>query len=329
MMETPIESPDGELEKRVAQRTRELATANEELKKTELESRMIVDRIPGLVGVLAPSGEVEALNQRMLEYFGKPFEEMKRWEESDIIHAEDLPRVIRVFAQAIGSGVPLEYEARLRRFDGVYRWFQVRGFQARDRTGGVGRWYLLITDIYEQTRAEDAVRTSERTLKLIIDTIPAVAWSARADGSADFFNRHYLDYVGLSAEQVKDWGWMAAIHPDDLAGLAAAWQRIIASEGPGEAEARFRRFDGAHRWFLFRANPLRDESGKVVKWYGTNIDIEDRKRGEESLRATEMSWRQIVDNIPGFVVTTAPGGEVEFLDHSARGVTHFDGGDRK
>ena len=75
-----------------------------------------------------------------------------------------------------------------------------------------------------------------------------------------------------------------------------------------------RRFDGAYRWFLFRANPLRDESGKIVKWYGTNIDIEDRKRGEEALRASELSWRQIVDNIPGLVATMGAMGEVEFLN---------------
>src|SRR5215510_9634511 len=75
-----------------------------------------------------------------------------------------------------------------------------------------------------------------------------------------------------------------------------------------------RRFDGAHRWFLFRANPLRDESGKVVKWYGSNIDIEDRKRGEDALSARELSWRQIVDNIPGLVATMGATGEVEFLN---------------
>ena len=81
----------------------------------------------------------------------------------------------------------------------------------------------------------------------------------------------------------RGWSWTAAIHPEDLDGLAAAWQRIVASGQPGEAEARIRRFDGAYRWFLFRANPLRDESGNIVKWYGTNLDIEDRKRGEDAL----------------------------------------------
>ena len=93
--------------------------------------------------------------------------------------------------------------------------------------------------------------------------------------------------MGLSAEQAQGWGWTVAVHPDDLSGLAATWQTILASGMPGEAEARLRRHDGEYRWFLFRANPLRDESGSIVKWYGVNTDIEDRKRAEEALRASE------------------------------------------
>ena len=150
---------------------------------------------------------------------------------------------------------------RFRRSDGVYRWFQNNGFPLRDASGHIVRWCVLLTDIDERKRAEDALRASERNLQLIIDTIPALAWSARPDGTAEFFNQHYLDFMGLSAEQASDWGWTAAVHPDDLNGLAATWQRIMASEAPGEAEARLRRHDGEYRWFLFRANPLRDENG--------------------------------------------------------------------
>ena len=109
---------------------------------------------------------------------------------------------------------------------------QVRGLPLRDATARIARWYVLLTDIDERKRAEDALRASERNLKLIIDTIPALAWSARPDGSAEFFNQHYLDFMGLSAEQASGWGWTAAVHPDDLNGLAATWQRIMASEAP-------------------------------------------------------------------------------------------------
>ncbi len=153
-----------------------------------------------------------------------------------------------------------------------------------------------------------------RKLRSIINAIPTLAWSADPDGFADFVNQRWLDYTGLSAQQAQGWGWRAAIHPDDIKGLVEHWQACLASGAPVEAEARMRRFDGSHRWFLFRANPLRDESGNILKWYGTNIDIEDRRRVEETLRVSELSWRQIVDNIPGLVATTSANGEVEFLN---------------
>jgi PAS domain S-box-containing protein len=148
----------------------------------------------------------------------------------------------------------------------------------------------LLTDIDERKRAEEALRASERNLKLIIDTIPAMAWSARPDGSAEFFNQHYLDFIGFSAEQASDRGWTVAVHPEDMNALAATWQRIMASEAPGEAEARLRRHDGEYRWFLFRADPLRDAEGKIVNWYGINTDIEDRKRAEVDLRRAYDSF---------------------------------------
>jgi PAS domain S-box-containing protein len=119
--------------------------------------------------------------------------------------------------------------------------------------------------------------------------MPALAWSTTPDGAAEFFNQHYLEYVGLTAEQASGWGWTAAIHPEDVDGLAATWQGCLRDGAPGLAEARMRRHDGEYRWFLFRTSPLRDESGAIVRWYGVNADIEDRKRAEEELRRTNTN----------------------------------------
>jgi len=133
-------------------------------------------------------------------------------------------------------------------------------------------------------RPPEAVAHGEGNLQLIIDTIPVLVWSAKTDGSATFFNRYYLDFVGLSQEEMTGWGWTAAIHPDDMAALAESWAAIRASEAPAEAEARLRRHDGAYHWFLLRAVPLRDEAGRVVGWHGVNTDIEDRRQAEAGLR---------------------------------------------
>jgi len=202
-----------------------------------------------------------------------------------------------------GSGV-YEYDSSKRQITAARIYFDV------------GTLLQNITDLpaYDLKTAEEALQANQRNLSLIINTMPVLAWSTRPDGSVDFLNQRWTDYTGLSSDQTRDWGWTAAIHPGDLQQLTEYWRSIMTTGEPGEIEARLRRFDGSYRWFLFRANPLRDESGRIVRWYGTNTDIEDRKRVEEILRARELSWRQIVDNIPGLVATMSPMGEVEFLN---------------
>ncbi len=136
----------------------------------------------------------------------------------------------------------------------------------------------------------------EQDIRLVVDTIPTLAWSAGPDGLADFFNQRWLDYTGLSAKQALGSGWEVAIHPDDLPRIIETFREALNSVKPFEVEGRFRRFDGEFRWFLFRGSPLRDQSGKVAKWYGTNTDLEERKRAEDALRKTEERWRSVFEN---------------------------------
>jgi PAS domain S-box-containing protein len=142
----------------------------------------------------------------------------------------------------------------------------------------------LRREIGERHRAEDAVRRSEDHLRLVIDTIPGLVWSKLPDGSDDFLNQRFREYTGLAVEEGLREGWLKAIHPEDPASSVDEWHAAFAAGRPFEFEARLRRADGEYRWFLFRREPLRDEVGKIVKWYGTTTDIEDRKRAEEALR---------------------------------------------
>jgi len=144
----------------------------------------------------------------------------------------------------------------------------------------------LRKEIVERERAEDALRRSEDRLRLVIDTLPALVWSKSPDGSADFLNQRFREYTGLSLEEGLGWGWMMnAFHPEDRA--EEEWRAAFAAGEPFEKEARLRRADGEYRWFLLRAAPLRDERGNVVKWYGTSVDIEDRKRAEAALQEAQ------------------------------------------
>lgn len=140
----------------------------------------------------------------------------------------------------------------------------------------------LRKEIAERERAQEEVRSSEDRLRLVIDTIPALVWSKMSNGSADFLNQRFLEYTGLSEEEGLGWGWLRnAFHPEDR--REEEWRAVFEAGQPFEREARLRRADGEYRWFQFRAAPLRDELGNVVKWYGTTTDIEDRRRAEDAL----------------------------------------------
>jgi PAS domain S-box-containing protein len=322
-MEARLEPPSGdvaseqrrvadELEERVAQRTSELAAANEALRQEVAERRraedalresvrdaaLIMDGIPGLVALLTADGGVEVVNRQVLEYSGRTLEELRRWGTSDIVHPEDLPHVIEVFTRSIAAGSPYDIVQRLRRSDGVYRWFQNSGFPLRDPDGHVTRWCVLLTDVDERKHAEDALTRSERNLRQIIDAIPAQAWCLHADGRVAYLNERWHEYTGISREEAYAFGargvpgheatatdvTQAIMHPDDAPRAIAKWLHEILPEGrPGEFEVRLRRFDGAYRWFIVRAEPMRDEHGTIVQWYGTNTDIEDRRRAEAAL----------------------------------------------
>jgi PAS domain S-box-containing protein len=135
-------------------------------------------------------------------------------------------------------------------------------------------------------------------LRLAVDTIPGLVWSARPDGSVDFLNQRWCEYTGLSLKQACDWGWEAAIHPDDREELGAYWRSVLKAGGPAENEVRLRAHDGSYRWFLFRAIPLRDAQGALVKWYGQTTDIDDRKRAEALLAGEKRLLEMLARGLP-------------------------------
>lgn len=249
--------------------------------------RELMDSIPALVASLNPDWEVEFVNRSLLAYLGKSLEDLKDWKKSGVVHPDDLEIAITHVARADQTGQPFSMEVRCRRHDDSFHWFQVHAVPLRNANGLIRRWSIQMVDIEDRKSAEKTLESRERDLRVAVNTMPVLAWSTTPDGEADFFNEHFLTYTGLSSEHAAGWGWTVAIHPDDQTPLAAYWQALVMEGGTGEFEARMRRFDGVYRYFLFRANPLRDDNGDIVKWFGTNTDINDRKEAEEQLRRSE------------------------------------------
>ena len=317
-----------ELDQRVAQRTSELAAANEELRKeiaerrrvehalrgSEQSLRLILDGIAGLVAIMGTTGEVEAVNRQVLDYFGRSAEEMKGWLTGDAVHPDDLPGVISAWRHSLETVSPYDIDHRMRRVDGAYRWFHARGLPLRDAEGQVLRWYVLLTDIDDRRHAEEALRASEGKLQRVIDAIPTLAWCNLPDGPNEFLNKRWHAYTGLSPEEAHGWGWQTAFHPEDLPPLMKKWQEIMLSGEQGEIEARLRRHDGVYRWFLIRAAPFRDETGAIIRWYGTSTDIEDRKRAEDAVLANERNLGLIISTMPALAWSAYADGNVDFVN---------------
>jgi PAS domain S-box-containing protein len=398
-------------------------------KEAEDKIRLIINTVPGLLWTARPDGWVDFLSQRWLDYTGMTLDQGLGWAWRPGYHPDDLGNLLIKWRAAVAEGKPLEVEARLRRFDGEYRWFLKRAFPLFDRAGRVLGWYGGNIDIHDLKQAEEKLRRienylsegqrlshtgswawsvktkenlfwskeqyriygfdpetesgqygaarerihpadlpafdekldraiqeqndfeihyrivlpdgemkhiqslghpvlsnsgelveyigttmdvteqvkaraaleeafsklkqSEASLRMIIDTIPTLAWSSEPDGSVEFVNRRWSNYTGLTIEQARGSGWLAAIHPEDIGWLSEQRRITMAAGKPFELEARMRRYDGQYRWFINRADPLLDEQGKIVKWYGTNTDIDDRKRAEEALRKSQAELAHV------------------------------------
>ena len=281
-----------------------LQHAKEDLRAGEESLRLIVDSIPGLVHSTTAEGKLEFVNRQLLDYFGKTLDELKGWATNDVIHPDDRSHVIAAFTRSIETGQTYDIEQRCRRKDGVYRWFHVRALAVRDTEGRVIRWYTLFTDIDERKQAEEALRQDERELRQLIDFLPQHVMVLDADGHLLEANQMVLDYTGHTLKEMRDKGAEGLVdgysHPDDAERLWSECQRGLSSGAPFEIERRARGKDGRYRWFLFRCSPLRDEQGRVTRWYAAATDIEERKQAEQRLQNENVALREEIDKASMF-----------------------------
>jgi PAS domain S-box-containing protein len=279
--------------------------------------QLLVDSIPALIHTARPDGYLDYFNKPWLEYLGVSLDKVSGWNWTAFIHPEDLDGIVHEWRSCLASGRMFEYETRVRRANGDYRWMLHRKVPLRNADGNIVRWYGSSLDIDERKSAAQALRRSEAELREVIDTIPTLVWSALPDGSNSYANIRAVEFTGMTREQIAGTGWHSTTHPDDFERHNAKWLACVATGEPCEDEVRYRGADGQYRWNLHRAVPLRDAAGKIVKWYGVLIDIEDRKRAEDRIREQEQELRQLVDLAPQMTAVFGPKLERLYINRTA------------
>ena len=273
-----------------------LQKALDELKNSESKLRQVIDTIPALAWCMLPDGSIEFLNRRWHEYTGLSPEESHGSGWQVAIHPEDRAPLMEQCKEQLTSDEPGEMEARLRRHDGVFRWFLMRVEALREETGKIVRWYGTCTDIETLKEIEAKLREDERELRRITDLIPQAIVVQDPSGAPIYANQATLDYTGLTAEDVIAPLFRERIfHADDLERLREERKTALGRGAPFEIEQRARGKDGQYRWFLIRYNPFRNDQGQVTRWYATGTDIDDRVRAEERTRNENLALREQID----------------------------------
>src|SRR5881296_3268571 len=270
--------------------------ALEQVQLSEVRLRQVIDTIPTLAWCNLADGANEFLNKRWHEYTGLQPEESNGWGWQAAFHPDDLSPLMEKWRQLLVSGESGEIEARLRRHDGVFRWFLIRVEPFRDEAGKIIRWYGTSTDIEALKQIQEKLREDERELRRITDAIPQTIVVLDPSGAPIYANRATLDYTGLNIEDVVAPDFRERIfHPDDLERLRSDRKASLERGLPFEADQRALRRDGQYRWFLIRYNPFRNEQGQVTRWYATGTDIHERFRLEERTRNENLALREQID----------------------------------
>jgi formate hydrogenlyase transcriptional activator len=270
-------------------------------KPLEERLRLMIDQIPTLVWSKLPDGSLDFFNQRFREYSGLSLEEGLGWGWINVFHPDD--RAIDEWRAALAAGKPFHREARIRGVDGNYRWFELRAAPVRNGQGVITNWLGTSTDI-------DDRKWAEAELRQLVDAVPQHIIVLDGEGRRLHTNQPVLDYHGYSLEEFLAVDYAHCFHPGDLESFERRLKEGIASGEAWETEVRVHRNDGQYRWFLTRANPFRDDQGRIIRWYVSRTDIEDRKRAEDEVH-------QIVDAVPHFMTVLSGDGRRLYVNEVA------------
>lgn len=252
----------------------------------------IIESMPGHAWSADAAGRLTYVSPRTLAFLGCAREDLDISAEEDgfswrrAVHPDDYDRAVAEWRHCLETGDHYQAEHRLRRADGVYRWFRDTGRASRDSRGQITAWYGVSLDIDDEMRAQEALRERERELSLLVDMVPSHLWRVAPNGATTLANKHMADFLGTDlgdTQQIEE-AFDTIFHPDEKEAVWEVFERCLRTGEPFSMKYRLRRADGVYRWMSGRAEPMRDESGRIVQWFGLCHDIDDQVHAEAALR---------------------------------------------
>lgn len=246
--------------------------------------RTLAAVIPNIIFIQNAQGQVIYFNERWYEYTGFSQEDpVNQWPQ--VIHPDDIGLCVEKWLESLREGKPFEQEYRLKRKDGVYRWHLGRALPLQSDQGVITRWFGSNTDIDDQKRLNDQLARAQSEFKKIIETIPNGIWRTDAHGNADYFSPRFGQLVGYTEEKdLLGGAWIDKLHPDDAAETLKVWNAALTGKCSVQHEFRYKTKDYGYKWFRSEGNPLKDDKGEVIKFYGTWMNIDDIKKQSEELK---------------------------------------------
>lgn len=286
----------------------------EALASNEKRFRALADSMPQIVFVSNQFGKIVYLNQQWSDYTGLQDRDLFRLQLEKFIHEDDYKIVLASWKMSIKRGTKFSIECRLRNSQGDYRWHLVRSVPITDHNGTIENWFGTSTDIHDLRSAREALKIHEEKFETIANNIPQLAWMSDGDGWVSWYNQRWCDYTGYAIEALAGWEWQKVHHPDHVDRVVNGFKRHLITGKPWEDIYPVKGKDGQYRWFLSRAIPIKNQEGKIVRWFGTNTDIDEQVRIEAMLNESQIYFRQLANSIPHIIWTSRENGGMDFYN---------------
>lgn len=280
-----------------------------------LFSESILDAIPQIAWTAASDGTCTYVNKAWCEFTGDAWGEDASHGWVNALHPEDQERVLSAWLQASASERTFTDEFRLRTAQGDYRWMLTRA-SAEVHDGIVSGWCGTCTDIHDRVIAEESLRRSERRIQTILESIPQVIWTSEPGGVVDYVSQRWEAVFGGKSHDILGTQWMDLVHADDIEDALRRWRACLTSGQPLESKYRIRMPDGTYHWTLFQAVAEKDDTGRVLRWYGSCADIHDQVLADQKLQQAGARLRRTIDHIPQMIWSTLPDGYHDYFSPS-------------